>query len=79
MLILYGLETILSYHLQEINEEWLSDKSRFAYDGLKRQRLVTPMIKDERGQLVASDWEEALFNVVGAVSSTFVPVFYDAY
>lgn len=46
--------------LQEINEEWLSDKSRFACDGLKRQRLVTPMMKDSSGNLAAVDWEDAM-------------------
>jgi len=30
---------------EEVNEEWLSDKARFQYDGLKRQRLNTPMVK----------------------------------
>ena len=30
---------------EEVNEEWLSDKGRFQYDGLKRQRLDTPMVK----------------------------------
>jgi NADH dehydrogenase/NADH:ubiquinone oxidoreductase subunit G len=30
---------------EEVNEEWISDKTRFAYDGLKRQRLTHPMIK----------------------------------
>ena len=34
---------------EEINEEWLDDKSRFACDGLKRQRLTVPMIKDNQG------------------------------
>ena len=33
---------------EDINEEWLSDKSRFACDGLKRQRLTVPMMKDSR-------------------------------
>lgn len=45
---------------QDINEEWLSDKSRFSYDGLKRQRLVTPMIKNNEGNLVPVEWEDAL-------------------
>lgn len=45
---------------EEINEEWLSDKSRFAYDGLKRQRLVMPMVKDCDGNLKPSDWETTL-------------------
>lgn len=45
---------------EEINEEWLSDKSRFACDGLKRQRLVTPMIADSRGNLTPVEWEDAI-------------------
>ncbi|CAH0694711.1 unnamed protein product [Spodoptera exigua] len=45
---------------EEINEEWLSDKSRFACDGLKRQRLVTPMMKDSRGNLTPVEWEDAM-------------------
>lgn len=31
---------------EDINEEWISDKTRFAYDGLKRQRLTLPMLKN---------------------------------
>ena len=30
---------------EEVNEEWLSDKGRFQYDGLKRQRLNVPLVK----------------------------------
>lgn len=47
----------------EINEEWLSDKSRFACDGLKRQRLVSPMLKSPNNELVPVDWENALVAV----------------
>ena len=37
---------------EDINEEWISDKSRFACDGLKRQRLTQPMVKvDTSNQL----------------------------
>ncbi|CAK5044231.1 unnamed protein product [Meloidogyne enterolobii] len=45
----------------EINEEWLSDKSRFICDGLKLQRLLQPMIKNDQGILIPCNWEEALF------------------
>ncbi|XP_004931716.1 NADH-ubiquinone oxidoreductase 75 kDa subunit, mitochondrial [Bombyx mori] len=45
---------------EEINEEWLADKSRFACDGLKRQRLVSPMLVDSRGNLTPVDWEDAI-------------------
>jgi len=43
---------------EEINEEWISDKTRFAYDGLKRQRLTQPMVRKD-GNLVPVDWLEA--------------------
>ncbi|KFD70780.1 hypothetical protein M514_16902 [Trichuris suis] len=46
---------------EEINEEWISDKTRFAYDGLKRQRLVSPMIRNQEGRLQLCNWEQALF------------------
>ncbi len=45
---------------QEVNEEWLADKSRFSYDGLKTQRLAFPMVKDETGELKAVEWEDTL-------------------
>ena len=43
----------------EINEEWISDKTRYAYDGLKYQRLTTPLIR-EGERFVPATWEEAL-------------------
>uniref|UniRef100_H3CM38 NADH-ubiquinone oxidoreductase 75 kDa subunit, mitochondrial n=1 Tax=Tetraodon nigroviridis TaxID=99883 RepID=H3CM38_TETNG len=52
---------------EDINEEWISDKTRFAYDGLKRQRLTQPMIKNQAGQLVSATWEDALTRVAGAM------------
>lgn len=49
---------------EDVNEEWLADKSRFACDGLKRQRLVTPMVQSEKdGRLQTVDWEGALVTV----------------
>ncbi len=42
-----------------INEEWISDKTRFIWDGLRSQRLDRPYIR-EGGQLRAASWEEAL-------------------
>ena len=55
--------------MKEINEEWLSDKSRFAADGLKRQRLVSPFVRDHSGKLVEVEWEEALIGVARALQS----------
>ncbi len=44
---------------EEINEEWLSDKSRHAVDGLRRQRLDVPMLRIN-GKLVPASWPVAL-------------------
>ncbi|CAL8406913.1 unnamed protein product [Arctogadus glacialis] len=52
---------------EDVNEEWISDKTRFAYDGLKRQRLTQPMVKNASGQLMATSWEDALTRVAGAL------------
>ncbi|HET6469356.1 MAG TPA: NADH-quinone oxidoreductase subunit NuoG, partial [Geminicoccaceae bacterium] len=41
-----------------VNEEWLSDKSRFAYDGLRKRRLDVPMVKVD-GRLRPTGWREA--------------------
>src|SRR4051794_17556005 len=43
---------------EDVNEEWISDKSRFSYDGLKRQRLDTPLIR-KGDEFVPALWEEA--------------------
>ena len=52
---------------EEINEEWISDKSRFAIDGLSKQRIDTPyLIKD--GKLVVAEWEKVLTNITQEIS-----------
>lgn len=43
---------------EEINEEWLGDKSRHAIDGLKRRRLDQPWVR-RNGRLVRVTWDEA--------------------
>src|SRR5215213_7964374 len=49
---------------EDVNEEWLGDKSRFAIDGLKRRRLDRPWVR-ENGKLRAATWTEA-FDVIAA-------------
>lgn len=51
-----------------INEEWISDKTRFSYDGLSLQRLSTPLIRKD-GHLRPASWEEALETVASALKS----------
>src|SRR5437899_11063953 len=44
---------------EEINEEWISDKTRFAHDGLIHRRLDRPYVR-RGGRLVEAEWPEAL-------------------
>jgi len=55
---------------EDINEEWISDKSRFACDGLKRQRLTQPMVKGCDGNLAPCSWEDAIVAVAKALDSS---------
>lgn len=49
-----------------VNEEWISDRTRHAIDGLKKARLDRPWIRDEKsGKLRESTWEEA-FTLISA-------------
>ena len=56
----YGWEVkrVLPRVNEDINEEWISDKTRYACDGLLKQRLDTPYIR-ENGKLQKASWEEA--------------------
>jgi NADH-quinone oxidoreductase subunit G len=50
---------ILPRNHDGVNEEWISDKTRFVWDGLRRQRLDRPYIR-ENGKLRPAGWDEAL-------------------
>ena len=62
----YGWEVkrVLPRLNEEINEEWISDKTRYACDGLLKQRIDKPF-KRENGKLIECSWDEAL-NIVGS-------------
>jgi NADH-quinone oxidoreductase subunit G len=47
---------------EDVNEEWISDKTRFVWDGLRTQRLDQPYVRDF-GKLRAATWPEALARV----------------
>jgi len=66
----YGWEVkrILPRVNNEINEEWISDKTRYACDGLLKQRLDTPYIKKE-GKLIKSSWDEAIETICKKINS----------
>jgi NADH-quinone oxidoreductase subunit G len=54
---------------EEINEEWISDKTRYSYDGLKRQRLDKPYIR-KNGKLTPVSWDEALTVAAAQLKAT---------
>ena len=45
---------------EDVNEEWISDKTRFACDGLLRQRLDRPYVRNAQGKLEEATWGDAL-------------------
>jgi NADH-quinone oxidoreductase chain G len=49
---------ILPLNNSKINEEWISDRTRFFYDGLKRQRLSTPLL-NWKGKFICVSWEKS--------------------
>ena len=54
---------------EAINEEWISDKTRFACDGLRRQRLDRPYVRRE-GRLQPTSWDAAFREVASRVAET---------
>ncbi|SNR46096.1 NADH-quinone oxidoreductase subunit G [Paracoccus sediminis] len=57
---------ILPRNHDGVNEEWISDKTRFVWDGLRRQRLDRPYIR-ENGRLRPATWTEALRTTAAAM------------
>ncbi len=55
----WEVKRILPRLNNDINEEWISDKTRYSCDGLLKQRLDVPYIKKEN-KLQKSNWDEAL-------------------
>ncbi|MCO6050733.1 NADH-quinone oxidoreductase subunit NuoG [Mesorhizobium sp. RP14(2022)] len=54
---------------EQVNEEWISDKTRFVWDGLKTQRLDRPYVRVD-GRLRPASWGEAFEAIRRAVSAT---------
>ena len=54
---------------EAINEEWISDKTRFIWDGLKSQRLDRPYVRTG-GKLKPASWDEAFAAVAKAIKAS---------
>ena len=67
----YGwkVKRVLPILNEDINEEWISDKTRYACDGLLTQRLDTPMLK-QGGSLKETDWKRALSELKSLIEKT---------
>ena len=66
----YGREVkrILPRVNEDINEEWISDKTRYACDGLSKQRLDTPYVR-ENGKLQKTSWDKAMKLLINKIRS----------
>ena len=53
---------------EDINEEWISDKTRYACDGLGRQRLDRPYVRGADGKLQPASWEDAFKAIADRLS-----------
>ncbi|MCX5571090.1 NADH-quinone oxidoreductase subunit NuoG [Kaistia nematophila] len=54
---------------EAVNEEWISDKTRFIWDGLRTQRLDRPYLRVD-GRLKPASWAEAFAAIVDRVNAT---------
>ena len=64
----WEVKRILPRLNNEINEEWISDKTRYSCDGLLKQRLDVPYIKKEN-KLQKSSWDETINLLVEKIQS----------
>ncbi len=60
---------ILPRNHDGLNEEWISDKTRFVWDGLGKRRLDRPWLRDRAGRLRPAGWKEALDRVAERLGS----------
>ena len=54
---------------EDVNEEWISDKTRFIWDGLKSRRLDRPYVR-KNGKLVECSWDDAFAAIAKKVKAT---------
>ena len=64
----WEVKRILPRLNNEINEEWISDKTRYSCDGLLKQRLDAPYIKKDN-RLQKSSWDEAIDLIISKINT----------
>jgi NADH-quinone oxidoreductase subunit G len=65
----WEVKRILPRLNNDINEEWISDKTRYSCDGLLKQRLDVPYIKKDN-KLQKSNWDEAIEIIANKIKET---------
>lgn len=60
----YEIMRILPRLNENINEEWISDKTRFGFDGLKIQRLYDPLLKQHNSLFKIISWQDAFQKII---------------
>ncbi|MEM9783673.1 MAG: molybdopterin-dependent oxidoreductase, partial [Pseudomonadota bacterium] len=60
---------ILPRNNDDVNEEWLGDRTRYCWDGLRRQRLDRPYVRRD-GKLKQASWDQAFAAIADAVASS---------
>jgi NADH-quinone oxidoreductase subunit G len=60
------VQRILPRTNELVNEEWISDKTRFVWDGLRTQRLDRPYLRENGGRLRPASWQEAFAAIAAA-------------
>lgn len=58
----------------DVNEEWASDKTRHAVDGLTHRRLDKPYVRDAKGKLQPASWQEAFAAIAAVNAATRLPL-----
>ncbi|MDJ0683380.1 MAG: NADH-quinone oxidoreductase subunit NuoG [Alphaproteobacteria bacterium] len=54
---------------EDVNEEWISDKTRYACDGLRKRRLDKVFVRGADGKLAPSDWNTAFKTIADKIAS----------
>ena len=54
----------------DLNLNWISDKARYMFDGLNKQRILTPLYRTTNGNFISLTWKEALNTLVRDLNVT---------
>ena len=65
----WEVKRILPRTNEEINEEWISDKTRYACDGLLNNRIDSPFVR-KNGKLIECSWDDAFVEISNQINKT---------